>query len=76
MTPRYYVTTWDRELEEYTPQKGVRKGPWSLFGLRKPLRMLREMGHDVSRMSCFDIFIERKPKKKVMARPEEMPLFA
>ena len=31
--PQYYVTTWDPELEQYTPQKGVRTGPYTLFGL-------------------------------------------
>lgn len=43
--PRYYVTTWDEELEDFTPQKGVRTGPYTMFGLRKALRQLRNMGY-------------------------------
>jgi hypothetical protein len=41
----YYVTTWDTELQEFTPQKGVRTGPWSLWGLRRALRALRDLGY-------------------------------
>jgi hypothetical protein len=39
--PRYYVETWDTEKQTFTPQQGVRKGPYSLFGLRKALKALR-----------------------------------
>ena len=42
---RYYVRTWDAELQQYTPQRGVRCGPWSLWGLRKAIRKLRSMGY-------------------------------
>jgi hypothetical protein len=45
MKPRYYVTTWDADKGEYTPQKGVRTGPWSLWGLRKAILALRSMGY-------------------------------
>lgn len=45
---QYFVTTYDLEKEAFTPQKGVRKGPYSLFGLRRALRSLREMGY----MAC------------------------
>jgi len=44
MKPKYYVSTWDTDRQEFTPQKGVRTGPWSLFGLRKALRKLRSFG--------------------------------
>jgi len=44
--PRYYVLTYDPERGEYTPQRGVRKGPYTLFGLRKALRQLEEMGYE------------------------------
>lgn len=47
--PRYYVTTYDWEKEEYTPQIGVRTGPWSKWGLRKALRKLRAMGYDATK---------------------------
>ena len=43
--PRYYVWTWDTNTQQFTPQGGVRCGPWSLFGLRRALRRLREMGY-------------------------------
>ncbi len=45
MKPRYYVTTWDMDKQEFTPQKGVRTGPYSLFGLRKALRKLKSLGY-------------------------------
>lgn len=31
--------------QTFTPQRGVRTGPYSLWGLRKPLRKLRAMGY-------------------------------
>ena len=42
---RYRVLTWDPDLEKWTPQIGVRCGPYTLWGLRKPLRQLRELGY-------------------------------
>jgi hypothetical protein len=47
--PRYRVLTWDIDLQKFTPQKGVRSGPYTLFGLRKALRKLREMGYSAHR---------------------------
>jgi hypothetical protein len=49
MKPRYYVYTWDTWKTGFTPQKGVRCGPYSLFGLRKALRKLRGMGYSARR---------------------------
>lgn len=46
MKPRYYVYTWDIEKEDFTPQKGVRCGPYSLFGLRRALRALQSLGYE------------------------------
>lgn len=43
--PKYYITTWDTDKQTFTPQAGVRKGPYTLFGLRKAIRKLREMGY-------------------------------
>lgn len=40
----YYVTTWDAERQQFTPQRGVRTGPHSLWGLRRALRKLQELG--------------------------------
>ena len=34
----YQVLTWDSELQEFTPQVGVPPGPYTLFGLRGPIR--------------------------------------
>lgn len=42
---RYYVTTWDTDMQEFTPQIGVLEGPYSLMGLRRALRALRELGY-------------------------------
>lgn len=47
--PRYYVSTWDTERGEFTPQAGVRTGPYTLFGLRKALRKLKDMGYSCDR---------------------------
>jgi|GEM_PF-6464392 len=49
MKPRYFVWTWDEEKQDFTPQIGVRCGPWSKWGLRRALRSLREMGYDTTR---------------------------
>jgi hypothetical protein len=43
----YYVTTWDTYREDFTPQQGVRTGPYSLFGLRGAIRKLQDMGYPV-----------------------------
>lgn len=47
MKPGYYVETWDAEKDEFSPQKGVRKGPYTLFGLRQAIRALQGMGYPV-----------------------------
>jgi hypothetical protein len=46
MRPRYYVRTWDAELQEFTPQEGVSEGPHTLWGLKHALRELRELGYE------------------------------
>lgn len=43
---RYYVTTWDTDAQAFTKQPGVRVGPYSLFGLRRALRLLRKHGYE------------------------------
>ena len=46
MKPReYWVLTWDTDLQRFTPQVGVPAGPYSLFGLRTALRLLRQVGY-------------------------------
>lgn len=59
---RYRVTTYDSWKNGFTPQKGVRCGPYSLFGLRKALRKLRGMGYDTSREGGVSVFVERIEK--------------
>ena len=60
--PRYYIETLDMEKESFTPQQGVRKGPYSLFGLRKEIKKLRGMGYPCTHRGCFDrsVLIYRK----------------
>jgi len=47
--PRYYVTTWDTERQEFTPQPGVRTGPYSLWSLKRALRKLQALGYSCAR---------------------------
>lgn len=58
----YYVTTWDSERQEFTPQKGVRTGPYTLFGLRKALRTLRGMGYQADRNDP-SVYVERAAER-------------
>lgn len=44
--PTYSVLTWDTTKQDWTPQYGVRTGPYRLMGLRRALRKLRAMGYD------------------------------
>ena len=43
--PRYYVETWDTYRQTFSPQQGVRTGPYTLFGLRRAIRKLRAIGY-------------------------------
>lgn len=43
--PQYCVLTWDTDLARFTPQQGVRRGPYSLWGLKRALRKLRHLGY-------------------------------
>jgi len=56
--PRYRVTTWDADKQAFTPQRGVRSGPYSQFGLRRALRRLRELGYDACRADA-STYVER-----------------
>lgn len=58
-TYRYYVTTWDMDRQEFTPQSGVRTGPYSLFGLRKATCKLRELGYAADRGDNY-VYVERR----------------
>ncbi len=59
MKARYYVQTWDTQRQEFTPQQGVRTGPWSLWGLRKALAQLRTMGYAADRGDP-SVLVERR----------------
>jgi len=43
--PGYYVKTIEPEKDAFTPQKGVRHGPWTKWGLRKAIRQLWALGY-------------------------------
>ena len=57
--PRYCVTTWDMNRQEWTPQVGVRTGPYTQFGLRKALRALQRMSYDTRRSVAVSVLVER-----------------
>ena len=67
MTPRskvkakYYVTTWDMDRQEFTPQRGVRTGPYTLFSLRRALRELRAAGYDARKGDCSVLVARDEP---------------
>lgn len=55
---KYTVLTWDFDKEKFTPQKGVRSGPYTLWGLRRALRKLRQMGYSADRGDN-SVFVEQ-----------------
>lgn len=79
---RYFVRTWDSDKQSFTPQKGVRVGPYTLMGLRKALRQLQGLGYDTSRAGGVSILVEdeenyrfeKQPRKK-FKQFEQIPLF-
>ena len=62
--PLYDVLTWDPERQEYTPQIGVRRGPYTLWGLRKALRKLRDLGYSAHRDDAFVLVVPRSDHAK------------
>ena len=64
-TPRYQVRTWDTDKQAFTPQAGVRCGPYSLWGLKWAMRKLQEIGYPCHRRgrgrqdNDFSVLIER-----------------
>lgn len=59
MAKTYEVLTWDSDKSDFTPQRGVRRGPYSQFGLRKALRKLRQIGYEINRASATAILVQR-----------------
>ncbi len=62
----YIIRTWDWDAQTFTPQVGVPEGPWSKWGLRTALRLLRGMGYDGDRMD-HSIWVERVDEGDVVA---------
>jgi len=62
--PTYYeVLTWDMDRGmrgAWTPQKGVRRGPYSRWGLRKALRKLQGMGYETRKRSGYSVLISAR----------------
>ena len=61
MKAKYYVQTMDWALRKWTPQRGVRTGPYTLFGLRKALRKLQDMGYETDRRGGVSVLVEKRP---------------
>jgi hypothetical protein len=57
----YDVTTWDPRRQAFTPQRGVRRGPYTLWGLRRALRRLRELGYACDRHDPA-VLVERRER--------------
>ena len=45
MKKQYWVYTWDMDRNEFTPQTGVRCGPYTLHELKLALQKLQNMGY-------------------------------
>lgn len=58
--PTYEVLTWDSDKGKFTPQRGVRRGPWGKWGLRRALRALRDIGYDVHRSGAPSVLVQRR----------------
>lgn len=59
MTSRYWIATYSMDLADFSPQVGVRVGPYSLFGLRKAFAKLRQLGYPCARDEPSVMVIER-----------------
>ena len=60
MAKRYEVLTWDVDKQHFTPQQGVRRGPYTKWGLRRALRALRDMGYNTSRRGGFSVLVQER----------------
>jgi hypothetical protein len=58
--PTYEVLTWDMDKQTFTPQQGVRKGPYTLWKLRTALRKLRSMGYETTKAGGVSVLIQRR----------------
>lgn len=56
--PGYWVFTWDIERRCWSPQIGVKAGPYrTAMKLRKPIRQLRQMGYGYGRRDMLSVLI-------------------
>lgn len=55
--PGYWVFTFDFDKRCWSPQIGVKAGPYKLFGLKKPIRELRSMGYGFGRADILSVLI-------------------
>ena len=58
----YYVYTYDWELGRFTPQIGVRPGPYTIWGVRRALRRLQGLGYDIGRDAPSVLVTNTNPK--------------
>lgn len=49
MSRLYSVTTWDTDLQKFTPQIGLPEGPFTIWQVREALRQLKDMGYQADR---------------------------
>ena len=61
---KYDVLTWDVERQEWTPQQGVRRGPYTLWGLRRALRTLQQLGYPCHRQDSFVLVQAREEQAR------------
>jgi hypothetical protein len=52
---RYEVLTWDTKKQTFTPQPGVRRGPYTLWGLKRAMRKLQRIGYPCEYSSRFQV---------------------
>jgi hypothetical protein len=56
----YRVTTWDMDLQKFTPQEGLKSEPYSKWEIREALRTLKGWGYDVKRAFSPSVLVERR----------------
>ncbi len=58
--PKYEVLTWDMDKQAWTPQHGVRRGPYTRWGLRRALRKLKAMNYDIRRHNAHSVLVQTR----------------
>lgn len=75
----YYVYTYDADVGDYTVQDGVPEGPWTKWGLREAIRLLRECGYPSDRYDNFVLISDERiechePQLIPDVPPQQLPL--